>query len=630
MVTVLSGVSTSLLIGGPEDDFLRMCAGLQHQQQQQQQQLVRNQNLYSHGMAPNHRYNAKASAIVHRCQMKNIHMRSQSMPEDAYLKYNLQQQQIQRHPSQLYNNSNNNQALPQHQQLPHQQQQQHNVKLEKRMSFANPSGSGNVHLKRSQTNAADLGLRLSAVQHFVNERQRFDASTNSLNAMAARSRSNIAALNWNFGEAELYTGQQRVPNPTNLSRATSFYQRDQIQSARSMGFLGPPCNKDLSRPLHVDCSVEYDLGNQPRIPKNSAPLLIIHPAYQQQRFHPYSSTTDFNGESSLTSHYSNEVSSTPSARWPSCRFTTGYHHNQHQQQQMLHQQQPKFDFEITQSAPPKPQHRITRHSSFLVGGGVTSRQVSQFRPIVPEDESSYFNHHQPYMQARSFAPCAEASTMTELLESHPSAAILSNSNYHQPQHQMSTSIKRSKSIHQTSRGFHLSMPDISLDENNSHFQHQRRLQMALRNNGQHQHPRSRARTNLEAKLEAARKLSSESRDSGTSLDSHPSDSVLNLMPSFIDEDDIINNDDSEICSVASPPQKSDSGTGHPSQAFSDSGLGTPSSLMDQDGIEPGTSYSSSNSSSSSTSNVSKWKSSVSGGSQVVWRAFVSSLKCMHF
>jgi hypothetical protein len=209
--------------------------------------------------------------------------------------------------------------------------------------------------------------------------------------------------------------------------------------------------------------------------------------------------------------------------------------------------------------------------------------------------------------------------MTELLESqHPSG------NY-QSQHQMSTSIKRSKSIHHTSRGFHLSMPDISLDEN-FQFNQMRRQQMALRNNGQHQHPRSRARTNLEAKLEAARKMSSESRDSGTSLDSHQSD-VLNMMPSFIDEDDTLDN---EICSVAIPPQKSDSGTGHPSQAFSDSGLGTPSSLMEQDGTEPGTSYSSSSNSSSSSSSVSKWKSSVSGGSQVVWRAFVSSLKCMHF
>ena len=209
MVTVLSGVSTSLMIGGPEDEYIRMCSGLaQHHHQQQQPQLVRNHNHnnpYSNGMAPSHRYNAKASAIVHRCQMKNIHMRSQSMPEDAYIKYNLQQQQIQQHPAQMYHN----QAQQQQQHL--SQQQQNMSKLEKRMSFANPSaGTSNVNLKRSQTNAADLGARLSAVQHFVNERQRFEASTNSLNTMAARSRSNIAALNWNFGESELYTS--RVPN----------------------------------------------------------------------------------------------------------------------------------------------------------------------------------------------------------------------------------------------------------------------------------------------------------------------------------------------------------------------------------------------------------------------------------
>ena len=630
MVTVMSGLPASMLLGGPEDELLRICAGQQH---------VRNQNHYSHG--GNHRYNAKAAAIVHRCQMKNLHMRSQSMPEDAYLKYNLQQQQHQqqvqqRNPSQLYSSNNNqsaSQQQQQQQQLPQLQQHQlqSNVKLEKRMSFANPTGGSNVNLKRSQTNAADLlGSRLSAVQHFVNDRQRFESCQNSVNA--ARSRSNIAALNWT--ESELYSG--RIPGGTNLSRATSFYHRDQLQPARSMGFLGPP-TKDLSRPLHVDCSVEYDLGNQPRIPKNSAPLLIIHPAYQQQhhlqqqqqqqqhRFHPYSSIIDFSIESSLTSHHE-AVSVTPASRLPSCRFTTGYHNGQtshiyaqqQQQQQQLHQHQPKFDFDVTQSAPPKPQSRITRHSSFLVGGGVSSRQMSQFRPIVHEDESLYFNPH-PYHQPRSYAPYLEASTMTELLQAQPPSG-----NYH-GQHQMSTSIKRSKSIHHTSRGFHLSMPDISLDENFHHLR--RHQQMALRTNGQHQHPRtSRARANLEAKLEAARKMSSESRDSGTSLDSNPSDA----LPSFADEDDLIND---EICSVLSPPQKSDSGTGHPSQAFSDSGLGTPSSLMDQDGLEPGTSYSSSSNSSSnggSSSSVSKWKSSVSGGSQVVWRAFVSSLKCMHF
>ena len=54
--------------------------------------------------------------------------------------------------------------------------------------------------------------------------------------------------------------------------------------------------KDICKPLHVDCSIEYDLGNQPKIPKDSAPLLIIHPAYhtmkhgnedRNSRFNPY-------------------------------------------------------------------------------------------------------------------------------------------------------------------------------------------------------------------------------------------------------------------------------------------------------------------------------------------------------
>lgn len=37
--------------------------------------------------------------------------------------------------------------------------------------------------------------------------------------------------------------------------------------------------KSLSEPLYVDCSVEYDLGEQPVIPPDSAPLLSIHPEF---------------------------------------------------------------------------------------------------------------------------------------------------------------------------------------------------------------------------------------------------------------------------------------------------------------------------------------------------------------
>ena len=38
-------------------------------------------------------------------------------------------------------------------------------------------------------------------------------------------------------------------------------------------------SKDFFKPLFVDCSIEYDLPNAPKIPKNSEPILMIHPSY---------------------------------------------------------------------------------------------------------------------------------------------------------------------------------------------------------------------------------------------------------------------------------------------------------------------------------------------------------------
>merc|ERR1711981_710792 len=36
-------------------------------------------------------------------------------------------------------------------------------------------------------------------------------------------------------------------------------------------------SKDFTKPLFVDCSIEYELPNAPKIPKNSEPILMIHP-----------------------------------------------------------------------------------------------------------------------------------------------------------------------------------------------------------------------------------------------------------------------------------------------------------------------------------------------------------------
>lgn len=55
----------------------------------------------------------------------------------------------------------------------------------------------------------------------------------------------------------------------------------------------PPVQKDYSRPLHVDCSVEYELPNQakPPVGVRNEPLLMIHPCYfrkiESQRRSPF-------------------------------------------------------------------------------------------------------------------------------------------------------------------------------------------------------------------------------------------------------------------------------------------------------------------------------------------------------
>ncbi|CAB4067963.1 unnamed protein product [Lepeophtheirus salmonis] len=63
---------------------------------------------------------------------------------------------------------------------------------------------------------------------------------------------------------------------------SAYYTRVGARSRRnivSMMSYDAPLHWRLREPLTVDCSVEYDLGAQARVPRDSAPLLIIHPAY---------------------------------------------------------------------------------------------------------------------------------------------------------------------------------------------------------------------------------------------------------------------------------------------------------------------------------------------------------------
>ena len=287
---------------------------------------------------------------VPRQTAKSIHLRSQSMPEAVYLQHQ--------------------QAMKQATQPPPPQFKPARM----RHPSGTQSGSNGIQmvsLRRSHTNVADFSRRRPPQTRYWNE----GCELPSYGPMyLARSRSNIAALGLN---PEAVYRPNGLPK-TSINRASSFYHhRDHrpMQTARSLGFLAASnlshsrssiterpgafsqsC-KDLSQPLHVDCSVEYDLGNQPKIPKDSAPLLIIHPAYAQDtgltetasnsRFHPYNSSstsmispgTDFKSKGSSSGHGTSLASSSLSSTSSGSRLPPGQRY---------------------------PVSKIARHSSFLI------------------------------------------------------------------------------------------------------------------------------------------------------------------------------------------------------------------------------------------------------------------------
>jgi len=84
-------------------------------------------------------------------------------------------------------------------------------------------------------------------------------------------------------------GNQGNPGPSSspviVSTGSSSNSLSKPKS-KPRGLMAPPAGKDLSTTLFVDCSIEYELPNAPKIPKNSAPILMVHPGYKPQRVTP--------------------------------------------------------------------------------------------------------------------------------------------------------------------------------------------------------------------------------------------------------------------------------------------------------------------------------------------------------
>ena len=99
-------------------------------------------------------------------------------------------------------------------------------------------------------------------------------------AVSSRSLSSYSSVSTTGRNQPTTVVASNHPRQTSSSSTASASEVGQM---KPRGLMAPPPGKDFSKPLFVDCSIEYELPNAPKIPKNSLPILMIHPGYQQKK-----------------------------------------------------------------------------------------------------------------------------------------------------------------------------------------------------------------------------------------------------------------------------------------------------------------------------------------------------------
>lgn len=211
----------------------------------------------------------------------------------------------------------------------------------------------------------------------------------------------------------------------NMATCYSSYELHQQPTSRT-----PQLQKDYSRPLHVDCSVEYELPNQakPPVGVRNEPLLMIHPCYfrkiESQRRSPFVNNLPNRQQQIIAKrrihqqqqqqqhrHQVAAVATAQQHQQPQQQATHHHHHHQHhqhhpvqalppqaqQQQQQLPQLQPPA---VAQQAPghqqphqvPQPQTAAPYPVQFTAA---TNRQEQQLweplPPLIPIAGQTYVN-----------------------------------------------------------------------------------------------------------------------------------------------------------------------------------------------------------------------------------------------
>jgi len=197
--------------------------------------------------------------------MKNKHYRTQSLPESVYTHQmlHLTQQPYDHHG---HHHSHYPQLSSHHHAASH---------LKKRTGAA---------LRRSQTSVCDLlqggglshhraPLTAGLYEQFLPP-PNFNAIGLPVNNRGGRSRTQSFYYRSPVSSVSPYSYPVCDQSP-------AWYHRSVPNIASSYPSLASSTapGKSVTSPLFVDCSVEYDLGEQPLIPADSEPLLSIHPDY---------------------------------------------------------------------------------------------------------------------------------------------------------------------------------------------------------------------------------------------------------------------------------------------------------------------------------------------------------------
>ena len=198
----------------------------------------------------------------HSHTMKNKHYRTQSLPESVYTHQMLH---LTQQPDYHHGHHHYPQLSSHHHAASH---------LKKRTGAA---------LRRSQTSVCDLlqgGLSHHRAPLTAGLYEQFLPPPN-FNAIGLPVNNRVGR---NRAQSFYYRSSVSSVSPYSYpvcDQSPAWYHRSVPNIASSYPSLATSANpgKSVTSPLFVDCSVEYDLGEQPVIPADSEPLLSIHPDY---------------------------------------------------------------------------------------------------------------------------------------------------------------------------------------------------------------------------------------------------------------------------------------------------------------------------------------------------------------